>query len=185
MLQTMKGVLHMNTITVGESLQNNDCTFEQRQADIALAEKKEAEARKRAKNSPFEEFSQINLNSDCGKARRKLIMTCPSAYAIFDFLMEKADKYNAVMCSVKVLQEALGLSEPTVYRAITNLVESGFIKIKKSGSSNVYLLNKQLVWKSWGNNYRYAEFGAKIILSESEQEKPTKSRRMNVIEVKE
>lgn len=175
----------MSMTTVGETLQNNDCTFEQRQADIALAEKQEAKRRKEEKDSPYDDFSQMNLNVDCGKARRQLIMTNPSAYAIFDFLMEKADRYNAVMCSGRVIQEALGLSEATVFRSINMLKEKKFISIKKSGKANVYLLNKQLVWKSWGKNFRYAEFGAKIILAESEQEKPTKTKRMNVVEVKE
>lgn len=175
----------MSTVTVGENLQNNDCTFEQRQRDIAFQEAQEAKAREIAKHSPFEKFVQVSLDPNSCKARRKLMLECPSAYAIFDFLTEKADGYNAVMCSTIVLGEALGLSQPTVFRALKKLREVGFIEQKKSGTSNVYLLNKQLVWKSWGNNYKYAEFGANIIISESEQEKPTKSRRMNVIEIKE
>ena len=59
-----------------------------------------------------------------------------------------------------------------------------FIDVKKSSTTNVYLLNKQLVWKSWGKNYKYAEFDAKVIISESEQEKPTKTQKMNVVEIK-
>ncbi|MCH5204512.1 MAG: replication/maintenance protein RepL [Oscillospiraceae bacterium] len=172
-----------STITVGSSLQNSDCTFEQRQHDIALEEKREEERRKRERHSPYESFAQFNLDPVNGKARRKLMLECPSAFAIFDFLVEKADKYNAVICSPKVFEEALGLSQATVYRAVKVLQEKKFIDIKKSGTSNVYMLNKELVWKSWGTNYRYAEFGAKIILSESEQEKIIKTRRMNVVEV--
>lgn len=176
----------MNMITVGSSLQNNDCTFEQRQADIALAEKKEAEARERAKHSPYDDFAQFNLDPVNGKVRRKLMMSCPSAFAIFDFFVEKADRFNAIMCSPKVLEEALGLSQATIYRAINVLREEKFIDVKKSGGSNVYLLNKELVWKSWGTNFKYAEFGAKIILSESEQEeKPTQTKRVNVVSLKE
>ena len=39
--------------------------------------------------------------------------------------------------------------------------------------NNVYLINKSLYWNSWGSNYAYAEFGAKIIVSSSEQDKQT------------
>lgn len=66
------------------------------------------------------------------------------------------------------------------------LREKKFIDIKKSGTANVYLLNKELVWKSRGKNYKYAEFGAKVIISESEQEKPViKRKRMTVLTLKE
>lgn len=175
----------MSMATVGSSLQGNDCTFEQRQADIALAEKREAEAREREKHSPYEVFGQINLDPECGKARRAIIKTSPIAAQVWDFLVEKADKYNAVVCSSKVLEEALGYCRASISKAVRVLKDTGFIDIKKSSTTNVYLLNKQLVWKSWGKNYKYAEFDAKVIISENEQEKPTKSRRMNVVEINE
>ncbi|MCH5208885.1 MAG: winged helix-turn-helix transcriptional regulator [Oscillospiraceae bacterium] len=177
-----------NVVTVGESLKNSDCTFEQRQHDIVQAEKYEAEERERARRSPFKKFAQINLDPEQGKIRRKLMMDCPSAYAIFDFLMENVDGYNAIICSAKVLEEALNLSHPTVINALKELRRRQFITVKKSGRANVYLINKRLIWKSWGTNYRFAKFAASIILSESEQEemeKPTKMTRMNVLELKE
>lgn len=136
--------------------------------------------------SPYDSFVQVNLKEDCNKARLQLIKTNPSAYAVFDYLMTNADIYNAVICSVKVLEEALGYSERTIYRAVEVLREKKFIDIKKSGTANVYLLNKELVWKSRGKNYKYAEFGAKVIISESEQEKPViKRKRMTVLTLKE
>ena len=63
------------------------------------------------------------------------------------------DNYNAVICSYQVFQEALGMSGRTVSRAIKYLKDNGFIYIYKSGSSNVYIANKNLVWRSWGTNY--------------------------------
>lgn len=178
-------VIYMSMINVGENLQNNDCTFEQRQADIAIMEKKENEAREREKHSPYKDFCQTNLDPNCGKARRQLIKDCPSAYIIYDFLIEKADRYNAVMCSNRVLEEALGLSQATIYRAISILQEKKFIDIKKSGTSNIYLLNKELVWKSWGTNFKYAQFGVSVVISESEQEKLVETKRMNVVNIRE
>lgn len=163
----------------------NDVTFEQKEADIAAEKKAEDEARERARRSPYNKFGQLNLDPNCGKARRALIHTNHSAYEVFDFLIEKADPYNAVMCSVQVLKEALGLSEATIYRAINTLKEHKFIDIKKSGTSNVYYLNGELIWTSWGTNFKHAEFVAKVIIAESEQEKPIKTRKMNVVSLKE
>ena len=87
--------------------------------------------------------------------------------------------------STLVLEEALGYCRASISKAVKVLKDTGFIDIKKSSTTNIYLSTKQLAWKSWGKNYKYAEFDAKVIISESEQEKPTKSRRMNVIEINE
>ncbi len=175
----------MNIMTVGDNLKNNDCTFEQRQRDIEMLEKAEAEAKKRERHNPYKEFAQCNMDSEIGKARRELVRVCPSAYMIFDFLLENADNYNAVICSPQVFMDALRLSETTVYRAINVLKEFNFVDVKKSGGSNVYLLNKELVWKSWGTNYKYAKFGAKVIIAESEQDEnvKVKAKCMNVMEI--
>jgi len=175
----------MNAITVGDSLKNNDCTFEMRERDIKALEKAEAEARKRERHSPYKKFAQVNLSSECCEARRALMLKYPKSAVLFEFLLEHADGYNAVICSEQVLGEVLKSGRTTVYKAIKILKDSKFIDIKKSGSSNVYLLNKELVWKSWGTNCKYAEFGAKVIISESEQEEnvKVKTKRTNLIDL--
>ena len=96
----------------------------------------------------------------------------PVAYCIMDFLASNMDTFNAIICSYKVIQEKFGYSKPTIMRAIKLLKEKQYVK---SGTSNVYLVNKTLYWNSWGTNYSYAEFGAKIIISSSEQNKLTQN----------
>ena len=97
------------------------------------------------------------------------------------------DKYNAVVCSYKVFQEALGMGQATVARSIKYLKENGFLYVYKTGTSNVYVANKDLVWNSWGNNVEYCEFPANIVLSASEQEERSKVRdkRITTVQVKE
>lgn len=191
----------MNMSTVGDNLNynvnretgevtevHNDMTYAQRQKDLELQEEARKRKLKEDKNSPFTSFFQTNTsNPSYGIARRKLMRDSPIAAQVWDFLTEKANKYNAVVCSSKVLEEALGYKRTSISNAVKILKDRNFVDVKKSGTTNVYLLNKQLVWKSWGKNYKYAEFDSKVIISESEQEKekPTKVARMDVIEMKE
>ena len=44
------------------------------------------------------------------------------------------------------------------------------IALVKAQPHNFLAINKNIVWNSWGSNYKYAKFGASIILSEEEQE---------------
>lgn len=67
-------------------------------------------------------------------------------------------------------QEALGYGRTSISNAVKMLKDTGFVDIKKSGNVNVFLINKEIAWKSWGTNYEYAEFEAKVIIAESEQE---------------
>lgn len=161
----------MDTITVGNErnlLNPNSLTFEERQKQLEDETKREKEEQERAKKSPFNNFVQVNR--DYYKAEDWLMSKSPIAYRIFKFLINSMDGYNSVVCSQIVLQEAFGVSRPTVARAIKLLKEKKYIDIYKSGTSNVYCVNKNIVWSSWGSNYKYAKFGANIILSKAEQE---------------
>lgn len=175
----------MPEMTVGNDLTHSDVTFATRQRDIEIAEKKEAEARERAKKSPFSKFAQISLDDKAYKARIQLIRQSPIAAQIWEFLLAHADKYNAVVCSVNVFVEALGYKKQAVTRALKVLRDMKFVDVKKSGVTNVYLLNKTLVWKSWGTNYKYAKFADTVIISESEQEKPTITTKVTTVSLKE
>ena len=162
---------------------HNDIIYEQRERDLQAAEKAEQEKWEREKQSPYKDFTQFNLEhtEDWIALNKKSHI----ATEILMFLMKNSDRYNALVCSVNVLSEALGYGRTSISNAIKILKNSGFVDIKKSGNTNVFLINKEIAWKSWGKNYRYATFGAKIIISESEQEKAAvKNTRMNVAEIK-
>ena len=169
----------------GEVIEHQaDITFEQRQADLDAIQKAEQDARERERKSPFSHFAQLNL--DQTHALIHLTRKSPRAAEIFLFLVQRMDNYNAIVCSHTIFEEALGMSRATVARAVKVLKDSGFIDIRKSGTTNVYLINKEIVWKSWGTNYKYAEFGAKVLIAESEQEQETeiKVKRHTVVEIK-
>jgi DNA-binding transcriptional ArsR family regulator len=100
-----------------------------------------------------------------------LLNKYPKARLMLDFLIDQMDNYNAVMCSHVVLEEAFEISYATVSRNIKVLKEHGFIAVYKSGTSNVYTINPDIAWKSWGGNNKYCRFPANIIISLSEQDR--------------
>lgn len=160
----------METIKVTEERKNstNNMTFDEREEYIREQEKKEEEARKRDKNSPFGRWTQYN--NEHTKEMMFLALKHPKAHAILLFLVDQMDNYNAVMCSNKVLQEVLGISRQTISLSIKVLKENGFIAVLKSGTSNVYAINDSIYWKSWGNKKQYSKFPANVVLGLSEQE---------------
>lgn len=167
----------MSEIAVGAEynvFDPNTMTFSERQKQLELDKQKEKEACERAKKSPFKNFVQVN--KDIYKAEDWLMGKSPIAYRIFRFLVNGMDDYNAVICSYQVLMETFDVSKATVTRAIKLLKDKQYIDVYKTGTSNVYSINKNIVWNSWGTNFEYAKFGANIILSESEQEESIKAK---------
>ena len=161
----------MGTLTVEAEknmLDSNSLSFDERQKELEEQAKKEKEERDRAKKSPYKNF--VQLNKDAYKVEDWLMSKSPIAYRIFKFLINGTDSYNALICSYKVLQESFGISQDTVRRAIKLLKEKKYIDVYKTGTSNVYAVNKQIVWNSWGTNFDRASFGVNIILSAEEQE---------------
>jgi len=148
-------------------LNSNTVTFEEREKQIQKEKKLEQERLKREKNSPFNSFIQVNKRTY--QLEDKLMKESPLAYRIWRFLANNMDSYNAVIVSQEVLTEVFEVSRSTIYRAIRILDEGNYIKIYKSGTSNVYALNDDMVWNSWGTNKKYSKFNANVIISEDEQ----------------
>lgn len=152
----------------------NSVSFDERQKQIEEEKRLEDEEYQRRKKSPYRRWVQVN--KDAYKAEDWLMAKSPIAYRIFKFLINNMDSYNAVMCSQTVLQETFEVSRTTVARATKLLRDKKYIDIYKSGTSNIYTINKEIVWNSWGNNYKHGKFSANIILSESEQEKSVQAK---------
>lgn len=170
----IQGGINVPTLTVGETknvLDPESRTFEERQKELEEQKKQEDEEQKRRQGSPYKRW--VQMNKDAYKAEDWLMSQSPIAYRIFKFLINNMDSYNAVMCSQTVLQERFDVSRVTVSRAIKLLKERQYIDVYKSGTSNIYAVNKQIAWNSWGTNYKHGKFSANVIISESEQEKDT------------
>ena len=145
-----------------------------REAELKQEEKAAEKTQKEYQKSPYKKWTQVNNSQEAFEARIWLMQKSTPAACILDFLVANMDKYNAVICSYKVMQEKFSYSKATVERAIKILKDHKYIDIVRTGGSNIYMVNKMLYWNSWGSNYAHAEFGAKVIISSSEQDDETK-----------
>ena len=125
------------------------------------------EEERKARKSPFSEFYQVNRENS--HFLRNCLEENPTALKLLFFIFDNMDNFNSLMCSYAVFEELLDISASTVRRSIKYLKDKGFIYVHKSGSSNIYVANKNLVWNSWGNNWKYCKFPVNVILSSSEQ----------------
>lgn len=166
-------IFTMHTLHVGEHsrdgmnvFSDSHVTPEERMLMLEQLEYAETEERLREKKSPYKKWYQFN--KEHSKEMIWLATNHPKAQGILLFLLEHMDGYNAVICSHQVLSEALAISTKTVARAIKVLKECGFIAVLKSGTGNVYVVNNNLAWSSWGTNYKYCQFPANVVLSAGE-----------------
>lgn len=98
----------------------------------------------------------------------KLARENGKAYDLFMLLIKHMDGTNALCVSNKALQELLNCSKPTVCKAVKYLKDSGWVCILKSGTSNVYIVNPEVAWTSYGNQKSYCQFQSNVLLSSSE-----------------
>ena len=141
---------------------------EERLAELEKQAEMDKKLAEDAKKGPYRSFLQVN--KDNYKAEAWLMRKSPIAYQILRFIAHSMDNHNALICSYKVMQESLGVSNASIARAIKLLQEHKYLHVAKTGTANIYMVNKELYWHSYGTNYAQAEFGAKIIISADEQD---------------
>lgn len=157
-------------------LDEHQVSFEERARQLQELDELEEKQRERERKSPFQDFAQLNRKNVIHLI--KAAQVNPTALSVLLFFIEHMNKMNAIICSYKVLEEQLQLSQATVARSIKYLKETGFIHIYKSGSANVYVVNDNLVWTNTGDKVKYCQFPAEVILSASEQEEIDKDRKL-------
>lgn len=121
------------------------------------------ELKNHEKNGNFVQFYRDNM-----KAVSKLAGDNQTAFQLFMFICEHMDGYNALMASYQVFIDYTGKSKDTIRKAIKHLYDGGFVDILKSGTSNVYIINQDVAWTSYGNQKKYCKFNGNILISESE-----------------
>lgn len=91
-----------------------------------------------------------------------------TAYKLLMLLVKHMDGTNALAVSNTVLQEILDCCKNTIIRSVKYLKDNGWICVLKSGTSNVYIVNPEVAWTSYGNQKNYCKFQANVLLSSSE-----------------
>ena len=140
---------------------------------LEMNKREEEKAEKEANKNPM----FVQLNKHALPSLSFLSAENGLASAILVFLFDKMTVHNAVACSYTALQEHFTASRSSIYRAIKLLQDKKFIQVAKMGNVNVYHLNDNLVWKAGYNQRKYAEFSATIVLSESEQQRNSKTQK--------
>lgn len=147
-----------------------DRISEDEMSELELAEMKKRS--KGGKNYNFIQFYRYNM-----KAYRSLIDQNPTAAKIFLFLAEHMKHENAVTCSNQVLQEQMGKSRQTIWKAIKILKESGYLNVfRLGGGANTYALNKNVVWTGSKYGKDYCVFEGPVLISVEENKKLQKRR---------
>lgn len=98
-------------------------------------------------------------------------------------LMRESD--NVIMVSTKILEEKTGYKRVAISRALQYLESINWIKIYKSGNSNVYCINSEVAWKTDRSTKARAKFTATIVLAEEEQSSIKPTKLVNLSELKE
>ena len=76
------------------------------------------------------------------------------------------NKFNYIICSRSVFEEALGLSRSTAYEHLKYLQELNFIHIEHSDKGTQYVVNPNIIWWSDKRNLKHCPFPPeKVMLS--------------------
>lgn len=92
-------------VVVEKPTKPNEMSFDQRERDLKLQKQEEEQQEAKKHKSPFSAFYQVNKKHS--NDLMWLVKANANAYRILLFLFDHMDKYNAVMCSYNVLEEAL------------------------------------------------------------------------------
>jgi len=108
---------------------------------------------------------------------RSLIDDYPTALKVFTWLIEKADRRNALVASYATMSKGLNLAERTIRNSINYLKEKNLITVLKSGTTNIYVLNDRVIWKDTADRKdKFSQFSAEVIITASEQEEPYRTQ---------
>lgn len=133
-------------------------------------EKITKEEQKEEKKSAFKSFRQVNEAYDY-VIDHLAQQQGGSCFRVFNLLCHHMGVDNKVITTNRDIANLLNCSTRTVDRAIKYLCEHQFIMKNKGGTTNIYVINANLVFKSWGKNHKYAEFANDILLSDIENKK--------------
>ena len=115
------------------------------------------------KNRDFIQLYRDHVDDVARLAREQ-----PRAYDLFMLLIKHMDGTNALCVSMQALTEIMALSRQSLSKSVKYLKDNGWVCVMRNGSSNVYIVNPDVAWTSYGNQKQYCKFQANVLLSSSE-----------------
>lgn len=88
----------------------------------------------------------------------------PTVGRLWTFLIKHAGHENALVASVELISDALGVHERSIRRAAAVLVKAGALVVAKVGNANAYILNDGEVWKTYEEHHRFCGFRARALV---------------------
>ncbi len=82
----------------------------------------------------------------------------------------RAGSGGVVIASRNTLAEMMGVSVPTVARAIKLLIDENWVRRVRLGSATAFAINHEIAWVGAEGDKKFAEFAAIAIASRSEQD---------------
>lgn len=137
-------------------------TIKEQQSKIA--EQEELLKKKDKRKSPYKKW--VQLDCDFGTdALFNLMTDCPPAAKIFIVFIKFMGTSNSIIVTNDLLQQLTGMKKSSVYTALSYLLDNGYIqRIPIAKSAFAYTISPQIVWKSYGDRVKTAEFTAKVIV---------------------
>ena len=114
---------------------------------------------KERKKGGFRNFYLINNDAGIGKALDSLGKKNAMAVVLLLYMIRKADRKNQFVGTYNQIIEEMGISQATIQRCIGTLKKYNFIRAQKTDKGNIYTINQQFAWKSYGSNRKYCDFG--------------------------
>ena len=127
------------------------------------------------KNRDFVQLYRNNINNVANVACENR-----QAFRFLMFLIEHMDGTNSLCVSTTAIAEILNCSKATVGRSIKYLRENGWVCVLKTGTSNVYIVNPDVAWTSYGNQKKYCKFQSTVLLSSTENAEYLKNRKASM-----
>ena len=115
------------------------------------------------KNRDFIQLYRDHVDDVARLAREQ-----PRAYDLFMLLIKHMDGTNALCVSMQALTEIMALSRQSLSKSVKYLKDNGWVCVMRNGSNNVYIVNPDVAWTSYGNQKQYCKFQANVLLSSSE-----------------
>lgn len=118
------------------------------------------------KNEPFFQFRKHNF-----AILEKMYREYPKAGELFVFFVKNMnEKTNSLVISQESIGKVLQCSRMSTHRILKYLIDNQYIKIIKSGTTNIYCVNADIVWTQSPEGLKYAKFNSTIYVFEDEQE---------------